>query len=93
MEKSSLNFFCIMDETPHRKKLIDCCIKIFLIVAELDEIRQWVLRMGPAAVVLEPDELKRSVWKSLKDTIDQYSGISDKEIDAMVFESQASFAS
>jgi predicted DNA-binding transcriptional regulator YafY len=83
----------IWHQSQRIQKLIDGGIEISFRVAGLDEIRQWVLGLGAEAVVVEPEDLKISVWKSLKDTIDQYSGISDKEIDAMVFESQASFAS
>ena len=69
----------IWHQSQRIQKLIDGGIEISFRVAGLDEIRQWVLSMGPEAVVVEPDELKVLVWKSLKETIKQYSGISEQE--------------
>ena len=49
--------------------------------------------MGPEAVVVEPAELKVSVFKSLKETIEQYTDMSSHGIESTVFESQPKFAS
>jgi predicted DNA-binding transcriptional regulator YafY len=54
------------------QKLIDGGIEINFRVAGLDEIRQWVLGLGPEAIVVEPDELKQSVRQSLELTLAQY---------------------
>ena len=75
------------------QKLIDGGIEISFKVAGLDEIRQWVLSMGQEAVVVGPEELKILVWKSLKETIEQYSGLSGLEIESAVFDSQPKYAS
>ena len=48
----------IWHESQRIQKLIDGGIEISFRVAGLDEIRQWVLSMGPEAVVVEPAELK-----------------------------------
>ena len=43
-------------------------------MAGLDEIRQWVLRLGPEAEVVEPEELRESIKESLKRTPATYEG-------------------
>ena len=75
------------------QRLIDGGIEICFKVAGLDEIRQWVLSMGPEAVVVEPEELKISVWKSLKETIGQYGGLNKEETGTAMFDSQPKYAS
>ena len=62
----------IWHESQRIQKLIDSGIEISFRVAGLDEIRQWVLNLGPEAVIMEPEELKISVWKSLNRTLAQY---------------------
>ncbi len=49
----------------HIQRQIDGGIEIAFRVAGLEEIRQWVLSLGPEARVLEPPELKASVAESL----------------------------
>ncbi|MCJ8501361.1 helix-turn-helix transcriptional regulator [Desulfatitalea alkaliphila] len=56
------------------QKLIDGGIEISFSVAGLDEIRQWVLSLGPEAVVLAPEELKQDVRQSLQQALEQYGG-------------------
>lgn len=51
----------IWHESQRIQKFIDGGIEISFKVAGLDEMRQWVLSMGPEAMVVEPEELKRSV--------------------------------
>ncbi|MFO7714373.1 helix-turn-helix transcriptional regulator [Desulfosarcina sp.] len=65
----------IWHESQRIQKLIDGGIEISFKVAGLDEIRQWVLGMGPEAVVVEPAELKVSVWRCLNQTLDHYKGV------------------
>jgi predicted DNA-binding transcriptional regulator YafY len=67
----------IWHESQQIQKLIDGGIDISFKVAGLDEIRQWVLSLGPEAVVIEPEELKRSIWESLKQTLDQYGAVTE----------------
>lgn len=56
------------------QKQFDGGIEVILQVAGLDEIRQWVLSLGPEACVVEPEELRLSVADSLRAALDQYSG-------------------
>lgn len=69
----------IWHESQRIQKLIGGGVEISFKVAGLDEIRQWVLGLGPEAVVVEPEELKRSVWRSLKKTLAQYNVDSARE--------------
>ena len=39
----------------------------------LDEIKQWMLGLGPEAYVVEPEELRRMVQSDLKRSLDQYT--------------------
>ena len=83
----------IWHESQRIQRLIDGGIEINFKVAGLDEIRQWVLSLGPQAVVVAPDELKIAVWQSLKDTLDHYHGIHEEEVGAAVFESRQHYSS
>ena len=67
----------IWHESQQIQKLIDGGIEISFKVAGLDEIRQWVMSLGPEAVVVAPDELRLSVEDSLRATLSQYTGIED----------------
>jgi predicted DNA-binding transcriptional regulator YafY len=82
----------IWHQSQRIQKLIDGGIEISFRVAGFDEIRQWVLGMGPEAVVVEPEELKVSIWKYLKKTIDQYRGINHQQIEAVALESKPRIA-
>ncbi|WP_419656527.1 hypothetical protein Dvar_56190 [Desulfosarcina variabilis str. Montpellier] len=62
----------IWHQSQRIQKLIDGGIEISFRVAGLDEIRQWVLGIGPEAVVVKPDELKQLVRQSLEQTLAQY---------------------
>ncbi len=59
------------------QKQLDGGIEITFKVAGLEEIGQWVMSLGPEACVVEPEELKISVARSLQAAIDQYLGIED----------------
>jgi predicted DNA-binding transcriptional regulator YafY len=74
------------------QKLIDGGIEISFKVAGLEEIQQWVLSMGPEAVVVEPEELRVLVWQSLKKTSEHYAGMTD-DADAPEIGSDQIFAS
>jgi predicted DNA-binding transcriptional regulator YafY len=62
----------IWHQSQRIQKLIDGGIEISFRVADLGEIRQWVLGLGPEAVVVEPEELKVAVLRSLERTLAQY---------------------
>ena len=55
------------------QKHLDGAIEIIFRVAGLDEIKQWVLGLGPEAIVVEPEELKVMVQADLERSLDQYS--------------------
>jgi len=56
----------------HIQKLIDGGIEISFRVAGLDEIRQWVLSLGPQACVVEPVELREAVRRDMREALGQY---------------------
>jgi len=39
----------------------------------LDEIKRWILSLGPEAAVLEPEKLRETVRKDLSRILAQYS--------------------
>jgi predicted DNA-binding transcriptional regulator YafY len=81
----------IWHESQRIQKLIDGGIEISFKVAGLSEIGQWVLSMGPEAVVVEPAELKALVKKKLQGALDHYSGVSDGELETAELDSTMSF--
>lgn len=83
----------IWHESQRIQGLIDGGIEINFKVAGLDEIRQWVLSLGPEAEVVAPVELKIAVWQSLRAALDQYSGFSEDEVDVAAFESRQQYFS
>jgi len=62
----------IWHESQTIQKLFDGGIELAFRVAGLDEIKQWVMSMGPEACVMEPEELKESVKGCLKTTLSRY---------------------
>jgi predicted DNA-binding transcriptional regulator YafY len=77
----------IWHESQRIQKLIDGGIEISFKVAGLSEICQWVLSMGPEAVVVEPTELKVLIKNKLQEALDHYSGVSDDELETAELES------
>jgi predicted DNA-binding transcriptional regulator YafY len=63
----------IWHESQKITKLPDGGLDITFRVAGLDEIKRWVLSLGPEAVVLEPEKLKEMVRKDLSRNLAQYS--------------------
>lgn len=59
-------------ESQRIQKQFDGGIEIIFRVAGLDEIRQWVLSLGPEAVVVAPWALREMVCGSLAETLAQY---------------------
>jgi predicted DNA-binding transcriptional regulator YafY len=62
----------IWHESQMIQKQLDGAIEIIFRVAGLDEIKQWVLGLGPEAYVIEPEELRWMVQSDLKRSLDQY---------------------
>ena len=50
----------------------DKSLEMTLQVAGLDEIKQWVMGLGPAAEVIEPEGLKELIRQDLKKTLSKY---------------------
>jgi len=55
--------------------LHDRSLELTFQVAGLDEIKQWIMGLGPEANVIEPEMLKDMVKADLKKTLIQYERI------------------
>lgn len=63
----------IWHESQRIQKQLDGAIEIMFRVAGLDEIKQWVLGLGPEAYVVAPQVLRWMVQSDLKRSLDQYT--------------------
>lgn len=63
----------IWHESQMIQKHLDGAIEIIFRVAGLDEIKQWVLGLGPEAFVVAPEELKLMVQADLERSLEQYN--------------------
>jgi predicted DNA-binding transcriptional regulator YafY len=63
----------IWHESQKITKVADGSLEIIFRVAGLDEIKRWVLSLGPEVAVLEPEKLKEMVRKDLSRNLAQYS--------------------
>lgn len=61
-------------------------------VVGLDEIKQWVMSLGPEAYVEEPKMLRDMVRADLKEALVQYEGIKAAHIEPDVLESRLDYA-
>jgi predicted DNA-binding transcriptional regulator YafY len=64
----------IWHESQKVSKLPDESIEITFRVAGLDEIKRWVLSLGPEVIVLEPTQLRNMIKGELADTLSFYKG-------------------
>ncbi|MFP4475939.1 MAG: helix-turn-helix transcriptional regulator [Desulfatibacillaceae bacterium] len=62
----------VWHESQRSEKLDDGGIELTFYLAGLDEIRQWVMSLGPEATVVEPPELVNMVVRSMSDALDNY---------------------
>jgi len=62
----------IWHESQKIAKLPDGSLDMTFRVAGVDEIKRWVLSLGPEALVLEPKRLQEMVQKDLAGTLQQY---------------------
>ena len=62
----------IWHESQETKKCEDGSLELTFHVAGLDEIKQWVMGLGPEAQVVLPEELKNMVRSDLKKALVQY---------------------
>jgi len=64
----------IWHESQQTKKISDESLEMTFQVAGLDEIKQWIMSLGPEAYVIEPEKLKNMVKADLKKALVQYEG-------------------
>ena len=62
----------IWHESQKAKKNGDGTLELSFRVAGLDEIKRWVLSLGPETLVLEPERLKEMVQEDLRRNLAQY---------------------
>ncbi|MEW6264302.1 MAG: transcriptional regulator [Thermodesulfobacteriota bacterium] len=62
----------VWHESQQNRKLPDGGLELTFRVAGLDEIRMWVLSLGPEAYVVEPESLKKAVESSLTAALSLY---------------------
>ena len=60
-------------ESQKAKENGDGSLELSFRIAGLDEIKRWILSLGPEAAVLEPEKLKEMVRKDLSRNLAQYS--------------------
>lgn len=65
----------IWHESQKTRKLDDGSVQLTFHVAGLDEIKQWILSLGPKAYVMEPEKLRKMIQSDLRKTLFQYEGI------------------
>jgi predicted DNA-binding transcriptional regulator YafY len=63
----------IWHESQKITKLPDGGLEVTFRVASLDEIKRWVLSLGPEAQVLEPSRLKQMIRADLQKSLGHYS--------------------
>ena len=71
----------------------DGSLELTFQVAGLDEIRQWVLSLGPEVYVIEPEILKNVVQADMKKALIQYERIRPAYQEPEVLESRVDYAS
>jgi len=65
----------IWHESQKSRKLGDGSLELTFNVAGLDEIKQWIMSLGPEAYVIEPEMLKNMVKADMKKALVQYESI------------------
>ena len=65
----------IWHESQKSRKLPDGSLELTFQVAGLEEIKQWILSLGPEAYVEEPERLRDMLKADLKKTMIQYEEI------------------
>jgi predicted DNA-binding transcriptional regulator YafY len=63
----------IWHESQKAKRNGDGSLELSFQIAGLDEIKRWILSLGPEAAVLEPEKLRETVRKDLSRNLAQYS--------------------
>jgi predicted DNA-binding transcriptional regulator YafY len=65
----------IWHESQKSRKLKDGSLELTFQVAGLDEIKQWIMGLGPEAYVEEPKKLRDMIKADMKKALVQYEGI------------------
>lgn len=82
----------IWHESQRSRKLSDGSLELIFQVAGLDEIKQWIMSLGPEAYVKEPKKLKDMVKTDLKKTMVQYKGIRPAYQEPELLENRVDYA-
>ena len=82
----------IWHESQRSRKLRDGSLELTFQVAGLDEIKQWIMSLGPEAYIEEPERLRDMVKADLKKAMIQYEGIRPAFIEPDVLESRLDYA-
>lgn len=65
----------IWHESQSTRKMPDKSLEITFEVAGLEEIKQWVMGLGPEAYVIKPEKLKKMIKEDLRKTLKQYEKV------------------
>lgn len=82
----------VWHESQKSRKLRDGSLELTFQVAGLDEIKQWIMSLGPEAYVVEPKRLRDMVKADMKKALVQYEGISPPYQEPTMLESRADYA-
>jgi len=74
----------IWHESQRSRKLRDGSLELTFQVAGLDEIKQWIMSLGPEAYIVEPEMLRDIVRADLKKSLIQYKGMRDAYLETAV---------
>ncbi len=81
----------IWHESQKSRKLNDGSLELTFQVAGLDEIKQWIMSLGPEAYVEEPKKLRDMVKADLKKTLGQYKEMSHTYLEPEVLGSRVDY--
>ena len=82
----------IWHESQRSRKLRDGSLELIFQVAGLDEIKLWIMSLGPEAYVEEPERLRDMVKADMKKALVQYEGIRPAYQEPAVLESRLDYA-
>jgi len=82
----------IWHESQQTEKLADGSLELTFQVAGLEEIKRWIMGLGPEAYVEEPERLRDMVKADLKKTLGQYKEMGHTYLAPDVLESRVDYA-
>ena len=80
-------------ESQKTRKMPDKSLEMTFHVAGLDEIKRWIMSLGPEAYVIEPERLRDMVKTDMKKALVQYEGIRPTYQTPDVLENRVDYAS